>query len=141
MDTIVRRGLKRHFLKGYRREVDKFYQGMSKKQYQSEAALKCRARFDKNREKLFTFLDHDGVLWNNNNAEHAIKAFARLRRGFEGLTSTKGIEEYLILLSVCQTCKYLGLDFLDFLRTGEISIQAFAEIQPRRRQIKVGQPT
>jgi len=28
---------------------------------------------------LFTFLEHDGVPWNNNNAEHAIKAFVRLR--------------------------------------------------------------
>src|SRR5215831_11045296 len=24
--------------------------------------------------QLFTFLDHDGVPWNNNNAEHAIEA-------------------------------------------------------------------
>ncbi len=30
--------------------------------------------------KLFTFLDYDGVPWNNNNAEHAIKHFAIFRR-------------------------------------------------------------
>ena len=29
--------------------------------------------------RLFTFLAYDGIPWNNNNAEHAIKAFARLR--------------------------------------------------------------
>jgi len=34
-----------------------------------------------------TFLSHDGVPWNNNNAEHAIKAFARLRRAIEGLST------------------------------------------------------
>ena len=80
----------------------------------------------KNREKLFTFLDYDGVPWNNNNAEHAIKAFARLRRVIDGLSSPDGIEEYLVLLSVCQTCKYMGVDFLDFLRSGEKNIHVFA---------------
>src|SRR6266850_68214 len=52
VDTIDRRGLKRFFLKGYWRDVHKFYRSMSKQEYQSEAALKCRERFDKNREKL-----------------------------------------------------------------------------------------
>src|SRR5438094_10426124 len=99
---------------------------------QSEDALKCNERFEKNREKLFTFLNHDGVPWNNNNAEHAIKAFARLRRAIEGLSTPKGIEEYLILLSVCQTCKYSGLDFLVFLRSGETDIGTFAASQQNR---------
>jgi len=63
------------------------------------------------------------------NAEHAIKAFARLRRAIKGLSTPKGIEEYLILLSVCQTCKYSGLDFLDFLRSSETDVGTFAETQ------------
>jgi Transposase IS66 family len=50
----------------------------------------------KNRDRLFTFLDHDGVPWNNNNAEHAIKAFARLRNIFGGTSTVKGMREYLI---------------------------------------------
>lgn len=41
---------------------------------------------------------------------------------------------YSILLSVCQTCKYMGVDFLDFLRSGEKDIHAFAESQRRRRR-------
>jgi len=88
--------------------------------------LKLKARLDKDRDKLFTFLSHDGIPWNNNNAEHAIKAFARLRKAIEGLSTPRGIEEYLILLSVCQTCKYSGLDFLDVLRSGETDIGVFA---------------
>src|SRR6202162_5331332 len=82
----------------------------------------------------FTFLRHDGVSWNNNNAEHAIKAFARLRRTIEGLSTPKGIEEYLVLLSVCQTCKYSGLDFLGFLRSGETDIGTFVANQLNRRR-------
>jgi hypothetical protein len=74
---------------------------------------------EKNRDKLFTFLSFDGVPWNNNNAEHAVKHFAALRRIIEGITSEKGIRDYLVLLSICETCKYMGLDFLDFLRSGE----------------------
>lgn len=91
---------------------------------------------DKDRDKLFTFLSHDGVPWNNNNAEHAIKAFARLRRMIEGLSTPKGIEEYLILLSVCQSCKYSGLDFLDFLRSGETDIGTFGAGQQTRRELR-----
>jgi hypothetical protein len=36
-------------------------------------------------------------------------------------------------MSVCQTCKYMGVDFLDFLRSGEKDIHAFAESRRRRR--------
>lgn len=66
--------------------------------------MKWKERLEKTREKLFTFLRYDSIAWNNNNAEHAIKAFARLRRIITGLSSPDGIEDYLILLSVCQTC-------------------------------------
>ena len=102
---------------------------MSKIEHLSTAAMKLKARLDRDRDKLFTFLSYDGIPWNNNNAEHAIKVFARLRKAIEGLSTPKGIEEYLILLSVCQTCKYSGLDFLDFLRSGEKDIGLFAESQ------------
>ena len=47
----------------------------------------------------------------------------------EGLSTPKGIEEYLILLSVCQTCKYSQLDFLDFLRSGETDVGTFTASQ------------
>jgi hypothetical protein len=69
-------------------------------------------RFERNRSKLFTFLEHDGVPWNNNNAEHAIKAFARLRRTMGGASTAKGMEEYLALLSISETCKARGGDTL-----------------------------
>jgi hypothetical protein len=57
---------------------------------------------------------HDGVPWNNNNAEHAIKAFARLRRTIGGTSTAKGIEDYLILLSVAETCRARDIDVLTF---------------------------
>ena len=132
--TIDRWGLKSLFLRKHLLDVARFYRQLPKAGEVSAAALKLTDRFHNNRDKLFTFLKHDGVTWNNNNAEHAIKAFARLRRAIEGLSTPKGIEEYLILLSVCQTCKYSRLDFLAFLRSGETDIGAFAACQRNRAQ-------
>jgi hypothetical protein len=132
VETIDRWGLKRRFLRKHLVDVARFYKLISKAGHLSAATSKWKARLDTEREKLFTFLSHDGVPWNNNNAEHAIKAFARLRRTIEGLSTPKGIEEYLILLSVCQTCKYSGLDFLGFLRSGETDINTFAASRRNR---------
>ena len=59
----------------------------------------------------------------------------------EGGPLRKAIREYLILLSVCQTCKYMGVDFLDFLRSGEKDIHAFAESRRgRRRRVSASEP-
>jgi hypothetical protein len=136
VETMDRYGLKKHFLRKHLVSVDRFYRRLSKTDYQSEAAMKCKQRFEKNRDKLFTFLNHDGVPWNNNNAEHAIKAFAALRDVIAGTSTAKGISEYLVLLSVCQTCIYKGLDFLDFLRSGEKDIEEFIKRSRRSRKHK-----
>jgi predicted RecB family nuclease len=125
VETIDRWGLKRRFLRKHLARVDKFYRQLLKAIYHTDAAEKWKTRFQKNRDSLFTFLAFDGIPWNNNNAEHAIKAFARLRKIIGGITSPKGIDDYLILLSVCQTCKYSGIDFLDFLQSGEKTMDAF----------------
>ena len=132
VETIDRFGLKQRFLRKRLREVDKFFAFLSNADFQSEVSLKCKQRFEKNRDSLFTFLHYDGVPWNNNNAEHAIKAFARLRDVIGGSSSKKGIEEYLTLLSVAQTCEYQEIDFLDFLRSGEKDVDAFVRVRRRR---------
>ena len=68
IETVDRHGLKKYFLKKHLRRVDRFYRDLELFDYQSEAALKCKDRFERNRDKLFTFLNYDGVPWNNNNA-------------------------------------------------------------------------
>ena len=132
IETVDRCGLKKHFLRKHLSSVERFFRELKQVDYQSEAALKCKERFERNRDTLFTFLNHDGVPWNNNNAEHAVKAFAGLRDVVAGSSTEKGTEEYLTLLSVCQTCKYMGVDFLDFLRSGEKDIHAYARRQRNR---------
>ena len=138
IDTVDRYGLKSRFLKKHIVCVNRFYRELFKMKPSSELALKCKKRFEKNRTGLFTFLEHDGVPWNNNNAEHAVKAFATLRQVIKGVTSEKGLKDYLILLSICETCKYKGLDFLDFLRSGEKDIDVFAQRKAKR---KMASPT
>jgi len=134
VETIDRFGLKQHFLKKHLPFVDHFYKELLHLDLATDTAVKLRERFEKNKDKLFTFLKYDGIPWNNNNAEHAVKPFAMLRNIIKGVTTEKGLREYLILLSICETCKYRGLDFLDFLRSGEKDIDVFAARQRRRRR-------
>jgi hypothetical protein len=90
-------------------------------------------RLLKNRDKLFTFIQHDGVPWNNNNAENAIKRFAYYREDTVGVMKEAGLTDYLVLLSLCHTCRYRGISFLKFLLSRERAIDAFG-IQGRARR-------
>jgi hypothetical protein len=133
VDTIDARGLRARFLRKHLREVERFYSFLNNKSFESETADRLKRRFNRNRDRLFTFLQYDGVPWNNNNAEHAIKAFARLRDVISGSSTRKGVDEYLTLLSVSETCRYRGVDFLDFLRSGEKDVATFvSSCAPKR---------
>jgi predicted RecB family nuclease len=125
VDTIDQRGLKKRFLQKHLVAVKRFYRFIDTSFFKSGASVKCQQRFQKNRDKLFTFLRYDDVPWNNNNAEHAIKAFAKLRDVIAGSSSKTGVDEYLTLLTIAETCEYRGLDFLDFLRSGETDVEVF----------------
>ena len=118
IDTVDRFGLRARYLRKHLEAVEQFYNALARRRYESETAAGYKRRFEKNRLKLFTFLEHDGVPWNNNNAEHAIKAFARLRNLIGAKSSQKGIRDYLVLLSISETCRYKGLNFLEVLRAG-----------------------
>ena len=125
IDTVDRFGLKARYLQRHKRSVDEFYGVLSKQTFDTEVASGFKKRFEKNRNKLFTFLDHDGVPWNNNNAEHAIKALVKLRRSIGGQSSPQGMRDYLVLLSVSQTCRYRRMSFLDFLKAGKVDVADF----------------
>src|SRR5437868_2137542 len=71
--------LKRRYLNKHKEDVDGYFRLLSERRFQSEAAEALRKRLSWCQGKLFTFIDHDGVPWNNNNAEHAVKQFAYYR--------------------------------------------------------------
>ena len=132
VETVDRHGLKKRFLKKHRFPVERFYKRLAVGSGTGEAARKFVERLQRNRSKMFTFLDFDGVPWNNNNAEHAIKAFASLRSVIGGVTTETGLQDFLVLLSICETCKYKNIDFLDFLRSGSKNIDDFANTRRER---------
>jgi hypothetical protein len=124
--TIDEHGLKRRSLRKHKESVEEFLDDLAVREYRSEVAEKCRTRIVKCGEKLFTFLDHDGVPWNNNGAENAIKEFAMLRRSVGGVSTESGMSDYLVLLSIRQTLKRRGVGFLDFLVSGKKDLERFA---------------
>jgi hypothetical protein len=76
---------------------------------------------------LDTFLGYDGVPWNNNNSEHVVKVFAAYREMVDNQLTEAGLNQYLVLLIVYQTCKCKGVTFLKFLLSGQEDIDAFCE--------------
>ena len=55
----------------------------------------------------------------------------------EGKTTEKGLREFLILLSICETCKYKSVDFLDFLRSDSKDVDDFL-ISGRKQRLLSG---
>jgi predicted RecB family nuclease len=121
VETIDSYGLKRRHLGKHKRSAERFLDNVAALQCATEVSSALKKRIDKNKDRLFTFLDYDDVPWNNNNAEHAVRAFTRLRNVM--VTSTpKGTNEYCILLTLQQTLQCRDKGFLDFLRSGRIEI-------------------
>lgn len=127
--TVNQYGLKKRNLNKHNKDVKRFYSNFVDKSSEDELLLSYQIRFRKNKDKLFTFLNYNDIPWNNNNAEHAIKPFAYYRRDNEKQITESGINDYLILLSIQQTCKYKGTNFFDFLKSGMKSIYNFSDEQ------------
>jgi hypothetical protein len=115
IETVDRYGLKRRHFHKHRGQADAFLQSVREMKLTSDFAVKYQDRFAKYGDRIFTFLDHDGVPWNNNNAEHAIKRFVKYRRNADGRFTEKSLGNHLVLLSVLQTCEYKHLPVLRFL--------------------------
>ena len=125
--TIDKYGLKKIHLNKHIKDVDKFYSKVILTKFESELALSYQKRFTKYKDKLFLFLEKDNVPWNNNNAEYSIKPFAKWRKKISKSLTKQNIENHLILLSILQTCKYQGINFFEFLKSGEMSIFDFSK--------------
>ena len=121
VETIDTHGLKARHLRKHRKSAAGFIDHVVAMNCATDAGLALKKRIEKNRDKLFTFLDYDGVPWNNNNAEHAVRAFTRLRNAI-GTSTPKGTREYATLLSIQQTLRYRGMGFLEFMRSGRVQI-------------------
>ncbi len=88
----------------------------------------------KYQDKLFTLVQHDGVTWNNNNAENAIKQFAYYRENTAGIMKEGGLEDYLVFLSIYVSCRHKGVSFLKFMLSKERDVDAFCARGRKRRR-------
>jgi len=133
--TVDEHGLKRKYLKSHARAVAGFFDALRERIYESDASQALQERLLRNRERLFTFLQHDGVSWNNNLAENAIKRISDYREDVGRSVKEAGLTEHLVLLSIYQTCRVRDISFLKFLLSGERDIDAFAAGKRRRQRV------
>ena len=66
IETVDKYGLTRRHLHKHKAEVVRFFRALESRVCRSELTEAYQKRLLKNERKLFTFLDHDGVPWNNN---------------------------------------------------------------------------
>lgn len=137
VSTIDRFGLRCRHLKKHKRDVNRFIADEVAGEFTSELANKYGKRFKKYGSRLFTFLDHDGVPWNNNNAEHAIKRFVKHRRDTDGRYSEKTLKDYLVLASVFETCEFNHVNVLKFLLSKERTAEGLLRMAGRRARVSM----
>ncbi|MEX1095476.1 MAG: IS66 family transposase [Planctomycetales bacterium] len=136
MTAVDRYGLKTWHLRKFEKDVEKFYaRQVVDREYVSELAVKYQKRFQRYREGLFTFLGEDGIPWNNNMAERAIRQLA-VQRKISGTFFKRVAPQYLLLLSIAQTCRFQGKSFLKFLLSKTKDVDEFR----RSRAIKYSSP-
>ena len=73
-EAVEKFGLKTRNLRKFQKGVEQFYdRKIAGTTYHSDRMITFQKRFSKYKVKLFVFLDRDGVPWNNNMAERAIR--------------------------------------------------------------------
>jgi predicted RecB family nuclease len=124
-DVVEKYGLKKCHLNKFKKSVDKFYKfHILEAHYKSDTTNKYQKRFVRYSESLFVFLESDGIPWNNNMAERALRHLA-VQRKISGSFFASSMTQYLILLGITQTCRFQNKPLLEFLMSGEKDIDQF----------------
>jgi transposase len=134
LSDAQRFGLKAFHLRKHCHRVDGFYKSaIDDHSSGQELIIKYQKRFERYRESLFTFLERDGIPWNNNAAERALRHLA-VQRKISGAFSSSGAQDYIRLLGVAQSCRFQEKSFLGFLRSGLQDVDTYKEARCRRRR-------
>jgi hypothetical protein len=132
-EAVETYGLKRRHLQKFHVAIDRFYQQhIVGTTYTSDITVKFQKRLQRYRDTLFTFLQEDGIPWQNNMAERALRHIA-VQRKISGSFFEQSTHHFLLLLGLAQTCQFQGKSFLKFLLSKEQDIDAFTS--PRRVRI------
>jgi predicted RecB family nuclease len=125
IESIDRYGLKTRHLGKFVKLAGRHRHWLARERFSSTVAQHYQTRVGKYGERLFTFLSYDGVPWNNNLAENAVKLIASRRKMLNGLMSEAGIKDYLTFLSIFQTLRRKGGSLLRFLLSGKADVFEF----------------
>ena len=125
LKDIDRWGLRARYLHKFTKQVVAFYKTViDGREYVLDATKKYQKRFVRYRDSLFRFLEEDGIPWNNNTAERAIRHLA-VQRKISGALYSRGAIGYLELLGIAQTCRFQEKSFLKFLLSGAVDVDLF----------------
>ena len=129
---VDRYGLKRRYLRKHAKAVDRFYKAVVEgPECGWELVERYKKRFTRYRESLFLFLTENGIPWNNNMAERALRHLA-VQKKISGCFVGSGAADYLRLLGICQTCRFQDKPFLQFLLSGKTRVDDFKSRRRRR---------
>ena len=123
--AIEKFGLCSNKLSIYKTDVAQYFDFIRNSNFKSKIAQQYQERIIKNESMLFTFIEFDNVSWNNTFAEHAIKLLAVHRNKNVKFFKESRMEEYLMIMSLYQTCAYKNINFLHFLLSKETDIDNF----------------
>jgi hypothetical protein len=130
LEAVDRYGLKAWHLRKFLKDVDRFYdKNITGREYTSEPVRTYQKRFDRYRGSLFTFLTQDGIPWENNMAERAIRQLA-VQRKISNTFFKRVAPQYLLLLAISQTCRFQGKSFLKFMLSEETDLDSFRRTRP-----------
>ena len=87
VETIDRSGLKRHHLRKHRRAAERFLERGSLYALLHRGGGSAQEEDWQEPRETVHFPGLRGVPWNNNNAEHAVRAFTRLRNTMASSTA------------------------------------------------------
>lgn len=137
LEAVQKYGLKKRHLHKFSTQIDQFYRRViTDRIYHSEFTIKYQSRFKRYRQSLFTFIEYDGIPWNNNMAERAIRHLA-VQRKISGFFFKSVAPRYLLMLGITQTCRFQDKSLLEFLMSGEKDIDMFKKTKPLKRSISV----
>jgi hypothetical protein len=124
---VERFGLRARYLRKHLKAVDRFYRDRVDVQTSPcEIVSKYQKRFHRYSESIFLFLQEDGIPWNNNMAERAIRHLA-IQRKISGSFYRRTATEYLRLLGIAQTCRFQEKSFFRFLISQEKDVDSYRE--------------
>jgi hypothetical protein len=137
LEAIDRYGSKAWHLRKFLKDVERFYdKHVTGREYGSELVRTYQKRFARYRDSLFTFLAADGIPWNNNMAERAIRQLA-VQRKISGSFFKRVAPQYLLLLALAQTCRFQGKSFLKFLLSKEQDVDRFRRTRPLKYSVPI----